>query len=364
MIGTKAPASHTGAEFRVVADQAPVALLVVRTANGVIEYCNHAADQLFGRSEMVGKKVEVLGSTVELTELIETAQTGEAVHSDVPLTRPVANGSAWAAVAARTITWENDQAVLLSLMEITNRKSLEAELRASVESLATSNADLEQFAYIASHDLQEPLRMISSYMTLLKQRYQGKLDGDAEDFISYAVDGATRLQQMINDLLVFSRVQTRGKELAPTEAEAAYGNALENLAYSMEEERAEITHEPLPLVRADATQLTMLFQNLLSNAIKFHGDETPRIHVSVEPTDGYYKFCVQDNGIGIDPQFFDKIFMIFRRLHTREEYPGTGIGLAVCKRIVSRHGGQIWVESPDGQGSRFYFTLLRGDGKE
>jgi light-regulated signal transduction histidine kinase (bacteriophytochrome) len=253
---------------------------------------------------------------------------------------------------------------LLSLTEITARKKLEGELRASVESLATSNADLEQFAYIASHDLQEPLRMISSYMTLLKQRYQGKLDSDADDFISYAVDGATRLQQMINDLLIFSRVQTRGKELVPAQAETAYMNAVENLAYSISEEKAEVTHDPLPSVLADATQLTMLFQNLLSNAIKFHGQEAPRIHVSVEPGDEHYKFCVQDNGIGIDPQFFDKIFLIFRRLHTREEYPGTGIGLAVCKRIVSRHGGQIWVESQDGQGTRFYFTLLRGDRKE
>lgn len=361
MIGTKAPSSQTGAEFRLLVDQTSIAMIVVRTADNVIEYGNQAANAMFTVENMVGEKLDSLGNASELIRLMEEAQAGKATIRDIQFTRA---GASWAAGSAQVITWADKPAVAISLMEITSRKKLEAELRASVENLATSNADLEQFAYIASHDLQEPLRMISSYMTLLKQRYQGKLDSDADDFISYAVDGATRLQQMINDLLVFSRVQTRGKELATSDTQTAYVNAVENLAYMIGEEKAEITHDPLPSVLADSTQLTMLFQNLLSNAIKFHGDDTPRIHLSVEPVDGYYQFCVQDNGIGIDPQFFDKIFLIFRRLHTREEYPGTGIGLAVCKRIVSRHGGQIWVESQDGQGSRFYFTLMRGDRKD
>lgn len=230
-------------------------------------------------------------------------------------------------------------------------------LREYSESLSRSNSELEQFAYIASHDLQEPLRMIGSYLQLLEQRYKGRLDKDADDFINYSIDGANRLQQMINDLLVFSRVQTRGKEPTDTHVELALKGALENLRPSIQESKAKISYTNLPTVNADPIQLTMLFQNLLSNAIKFHGKETPEIKISSRIDKQMVEFCILDNGIGIDPQYKDRIFVIFQKLHNRDEYPGTGIGLAVCKRIIARHGGQIWVESKPGAGTKFYFTL-------
>lgn len=361
MIGAKTALSPAGPDFAALVDLAPVALLAVDSADRRIRYANQSAADLLASDSLEGAKLDPFLDPADFSYLLERTQLGETARRSVQL-MPTLNANAmWAAAAARRTRWGKGDVVLLSLTDLREQKKLENELRASVDSLATSNADLEQFAYIASHDLQEPLRMIGSYMTLLKQRYQGKLDRNAEDFIDYAVDGASRLQHMINDLLIFSRVQTRGKELVLTSAESAFANATENLAYSISEAKAIITNDPLPRVLADATQLTMLFQNLLSNAIKFHVQDSPRIHVSVESINDQYRFCVQDNGIGIDPEFFDKIFLIFRRLHTRDEFPGTGIGLAVCKRIVSRHGGQIWVESQKGQGSRFYFTLRGGD---
>jgi PAS domain S-box-containing protein len=241
--------------------------------------------------------------------------------------------------------------------DITERKHAEEELRRTLEELKFSNAELEQFAYVASHDLQEPLRMVSSYMQLLARRYQGKLDQDADEFIAFAVDGAKRMQNLINDLLTFSRVGTRGKALISTSAEDALEEAMSNLQIAIEESRASITHAALPQVKGDPTQLVQLFQNLLSNAIKFRGLEPPRIHVGVRQEGDEWIVSVCDNGIGIDAKFADRIFVIFQRLHDRNSYPGTGIGLAICKRIIQRHGGRIWVESEPGQGATFYFTL-------
>jgi signal transduction histidine kinase len=229
-------------------------------------------------------------------------------------------------------------------------------LEHSVAELGRSNADLQQFAYVASHDLQEPLRMVSSYTQLLARRYKGKLDPDADEFIAFAVDGATRMQQLIQDLLAYSRVSTGGRQFKPTSAETALGYALDNLRYVMKESGAVVTHDPLPTVIGDQKQLEQLFQNLLSNAIKFRGQEPPRIHVSAR-TDANWLFSIRDNGIGLDPQYGDRIFVIFQRLHNRQEYSGTGIGLAICKKIVERHGGRIWVESEPGKGATFYFTI-------
>ena len=237
----------------------------------------------------------------------------------------------------------------------------EEELRKTVADLERSNAELERFAYVASHDLQEPLRMISSYTQLLAKRYQGKLDADADDFIGYAVDGAKRMQQLINDLLAYSRVGTRGKLFTPTDCETVFDTAVANLDISIEENKAKVTHDPLPTVMADEGQLVQLFQNLIGNGIKFHGRKPPRVHVSAEQKKKEWVFSVKDNGIGIDPQYFDRVFIIFQRLH-RAEYPGTGIGLAIAKRIVHRHGGRIWIESQPGKGSTLYFTIpLKGE---
>jgi PAS domain S-box-containing protein len=238
------------------------------------------------------------------------------------------------------------------------KSRLAEQLAAQAEELARSNRELEQFAYVASHDLQEPLRMVASYVQLLARRYKGKLDTDADEFIHYAVEGANRMQQLINDLLAYSRVSTRGRAFAPTECERLLSDVLSNLRVVIAETQATITHDPLPTVVADSTQLAQVFQNLIGNAIKFRRPgESPRIHVSAQQENGHWLFSVRDNGIGIDSQYFDRIFVIFQRLHTREEHPGTGIGLSICKRIVERHGGRIWVESQPGQGSVFYFTI-------
>jgi light-regulated signal transduction histidine kinase (bacteriophytochrome) len=238
------------------------------------------------------------------------------------------------------------------------RKQAELALEERAKELARSNSDLEQFAYVASHDLQEPLRMVAGYVQLIERRYKDKLDADANDFIGFAVEGAQRMQRLINDLLSYSRVGRRVSELTPVDAEIAFTHALESLRTTVEECAGTVTHDPLPTkVWADETQLEQLLQNLVTNALKFKGAESPRVHVSAERRGADWLFSVRDNGIGIDPEYFDRIFVIFQRLHGRQEYPGTGIGLAICKRIVDRHGGRIWVESTPGAGSTFYFTL-------
>jgi len=247
--------------------------------------------------------------------------------------------------------------LLASERDITERMKAERELKRTMEELKISNEELEQFAYVASHDLQEPLRMVASFTQLLQQRYQDKLDQDANEFINFAVDGATRMQGLINDLLILSRVGTRGNPFKATDMNIILQDVLDNVTQSIKETDATITNDPLPVVIADDSQMIQLLQNLISNAIKFHGGEPPRIHVSGEVKANEGIFSVKDNGIGIDSKYFEKIFVIFQRLHKKEKYGGTGIGLAVCKKIVQRHGGKIWVESELGKGSTFYFTI-------
>jgi signal transduction histidine kinase len=239
----------------------------------------------------------------------------------------------------------------------TERKLAEARLTRLLMELERSNKELELFAYVASHDLQEPLRMVSSYTQLLERRYSDKLDDDAREFIGYAVDGANRMQRLINDLLEFSRVGTRGKPLARTDVTEVLDNVCVNLRVAIEETGALLTRDRMPVVPADAGQLGQLLQNLVGNGIKFRNGGHPRVHVGAVEREHHWEFSVRDNGIGIEQQYFDRIFVIFQRLHSKGDYPGTGIGLALCKRIVERHGGKIWVESKPDEGSTFFFTI-------
>ncbi|KXK29993.1 MAG: two-component sensor kinase [Candidatus Brocadia sinica] len=239
---------------------------------------------------------------------------------------------------------------------INEHKRAEKELKHYSAELKRSNEELQHFAYVASHDLQEPLRMISSYLQLIKRRYKGNLDADADEFIHYAVDGANRLQKMINGLLEYSRVDTHGKSFELADCEVVLQQALTNLKVVIEERIATITHDPLPTVMADSSQLLLVFQNLITNAIKFRGNEPPRIHISAQLRENEWIFSVHDNGIGIEPEYYERLFVIFRRLHSRE-YPGVGLGLSICKKVVKRHGGRIWLESEPRKGSTFYFTI-------
>ena len=321
---------------------------------------NPAFEKHAGLKGALGRTIREMVPTLEAHwfEIFDrVARTGEAVRFE---NRAAAMNRDYDVYASRVGGPESRRVAIL-FNDITERKRAEEEIRRYTEDLRRSNQDLEHFAYVASHDLQEPLRVVSSFSQLLARRYQGKLDADADEFIAFVVDGAKRMQTLINDLLTFSRVGTRGHPFAPVECEAILRAVRENLDLAIAESGAVITHDPLPTLLADETQLTQLFQNLFSNAIKFHRPETPpRIHVSAARQDGDWRLSVRDNGIGIDQRYFERIFILFQRLHGRETYPGTGIGLAVCKKIVERHGGRMWVESEPGTGSAFHFTIPEG----
>ncbi|MFZ2097071.1 MAG: ATP-binding protein [Anaerolineales bacterium] len=252
-----------------------------------------------------------------------------------------------------------DLAIANEALKAENQEKLRAEeeIKRYTKDLERSNQELQQFAYVASHDLQEPLRMVSSFLQLLERRYGNQLDKDAKDFIYYAVDGAKRMQALINDLLEYSRVGTRGKPFAKINLNEVMQQAKSNLEIAIRENKAKISCNDLPMVYGDGTQLTQVFQNLIGNAIKFHGENVPEICIYAKRKNGTYDISVKDNGIGIDPKYTDRIFLIFQRLHNREDYPGTGIGLAICKRIIERHGGDMWVESKIGEGSTFHFSI-------
>lgn len=234
---------------------------------------------------------------------------------------------------------------------------IQNELRETISKLEISNKELEQFAYVASHDLQEPLRMVASFTQLLEARYKDKLDAEGLEYIGFAVDGAKRMQSLINDLLAYSRVTSVTNELQPVDMRKVLDEVLFNLEINIEENHAVISKEPLPVIFADYSQMVRVFQNLIGNAIKYRTKKTPKIHISAVKEDKYWLFGIKDNGIGIEPEYTNKIFDIFRRLHTKEEYDGTGVGLAITKKIIENHGGKIWVESEPGKGSTFYFTI-------
>jgi PAS domain S-box-containing protein len=276
-------------------------------------------------------------------ELIHTHRNGARIHVASTWLLKVEGDGSW-----RIIEANND---------ITQLKLAEAELKTRQSELSRSNGDLEQFAYAASHDLQEPLRAVAGCVNLLQARYGEQLDERAHEYMRHAVEGAGRMQNLIDDLLSYSRVGTRGKEFQAVPCEKAVENALRNLSVAIREKQAQIAHDPLPVICGDLIQISQLFQNLIGNALKFSGAEIPCIHIGVQERNREWEISVRDNGIGIDPQYFERIFVIFQRLHTRKEYPGTGMGLALCKKVVERHGGRIWVESELGKGTTFRFTL-------
>jgi len=255
----------------------------------------------------------------------------------------------------------NPKEMMGIVIDISDRKSIEAELRKTLKQLKRSNAELEQFAYVASHDLQEPLRMITSFLQLLQRRYENQLDSDADEFIHFAVDGATRMQELINDLLTYSRVGRKTGKIEDVDSEALIEQILFDSKVLIEETNTSITYNDLPLIRADYTQMAQVFQNLIGNAIKYQENAYPEIHITAKKNGKDWIFKVEDNGIGIDPKHGERVFRIFQRLHGRDEYEGTGIGLAIVKRIIEQHGGMIWYESAPGKGSKFYFTIPQGD---
>ena len=247
----------------------------------------------------------------------------------------------------------------MTLIENQLRKTriVEAELEHRSHELERSNRDLAQFAYVASHDLRAPVRAIKSFAQILEKEYKDKLDGEDNEYLDFIVGGAGRLESLIDDLLAYSRVGTQGKSFEPVDCSSIFDQVIADLRVEIEQHSAEVSRSALPTLMADGSQMGQLFQNLLSNAIKFHGEDAPRVYASVERKEDCWLFSVRDNGIGIEPQHSERIFAMFQRLHTQEEYPGTGMGSAICKKIVQRHGGDIWVKSELGKGSTFYFTI-------
>jgi light-regulated signal transduction histidine kinase (bacteriophytochrome) len=244
--------------------------------------------------------------------------------------------------------------------DITERKRMEKDILQKAEDLARSNADLQQFAYVASHDLQEPLRTVTNYLSLLDRRYGDQLDDRGKEYVRVAIDGGSRAVELIRNLLDYSRIDSRAKPMEPTDMEEVLRTVLDNLQFQVRDEKASVTHDPLPTILADEGQMAALMQNLISNAIKFHGPDDPIVHISCKENDGKLLFAVRDNGIGIDPRHNEQIFQLFKRLHTMDKYPGTGIGLAIAKKIVERHGGLIWLESELNKGTTFFFTVPLG----
>ncbi len=355
--------------YRGLLEAAPDAMVVVNQG-GEIVLVNVQAEKQFGyrRDELLGQKVtniipigfaeRLVADDLRSAEDASTQQIGTGIE----LIAQRKDGTEFP-IELMLSPLRNADGILVTaaIRDITTRKKAAALLLKNIEELNRSNEELGQFAYIASHDLQEPLRMVASYTQLLSRRYKGKLDADADEFIAFAVDGASRMQRLIQDLLSYSRVGTKGRELSKTSSEDALQQALVNLRGSIESSGALVTHDPLPMVQADEMQLVQLFQNLIGNSIKYQNPGIPEVHISAARNGGKtWTFAVQDNGLGIDPQYFERIFGMFQRLHKRDEFAGTGIGLAICKKIVERHGGSISVASKPGHGSTFSFGLTEG----
>ena len=347
-------------------EAAPDAMVVV-DQTGEIVLLNVQAGKQFGynRNELVGQSVKNIIPEGFAERLIADGERSPAealaqqIGTGIELSGRRKDGSEFP-IEIMLSPLESPQGILVTaaIRDISARKQSDEHLVKTVEELRRSNSELQQFAYVASHDLQEPLRMVASYTQLLASRYTGRLDSDADEFIAFAVDGCNRMQILIQDLLAYSRAGAPQKALHQVSSEDAFREALTNLQAAVEKSGVSVTHDALPDIRADETQLTQVFQNLVGNALKYRGVEVPRVHVSAaKSAENEWTFSVRDNGLGIEPRYFERIFVLFQRLHGQSEFEGTGIGLAVCKKLLEQMGGRIWVESQHGIGSNFCFAL-------
>lgn len=352
--------------LRITIEAAPSGMIMV-DAHGKIVLVNSQVERLFGysRDELLGNSIEML---VPPAARQKHPEHRNSFFAD-PHARAMGSGrdlyglrkdgqEVPVEIGLNPLMSQGERFVLASIVDITERKKADSLLREKVLELQRSNEDLQQFAYVCSHDLQEPLRVISNFTQLLAKRYSGKvLDEEAHEFIDFTLDATKRMHQLINDLLLYSRVETKGQGFEDVDGNLIVRSALSNLSLAIQESNAEITYQDLPMLRCDSIQLVQLFQNLIGNAIKFRSDRVPMVEIISEPQRDMCKITVRDNGIGFDSKYSDRIFVIFQRLHGRETYPGSGIGLAVCKKIVERHNGRLWVDSSPGKGSSFHFTL-------
>jgi PAS domain S-box-containing protein len=340
--------------------------MVISDREGIIELANRQAERIFGysREEMVGQSVGIL-IPQELhsdygrdEEAFLSGDHGRTMGAGLDLRARRKDGSEFPVeISFSPLEGPSGISMTAAIRDITERKLVAQQLAEKMAELRQSNEALEQFAHIASHDLQEPLRMVASYTQLLAKRYTGRLDADADEFIHFAVDGTQRMKRLIEDLLLYSRAGRGGPAATEVRGEDAVQEAVGNLRAAIGDSGAQVTCEALPVVSVVELHLVQIFQNLIGNAIKYRGDRVPRIHIAAREGESEWVFSVADNGIGIEPKYFDRVFVIFQRLHGRGEYEGTGIGLAICKRILHQQGGRIWVESEPGVGSTFYFAL-------
>jgi signal transduction histidine kinase len=350
--------------MQVLVENSPAAIFI-KDISGRYELVNSHFERLVARNrgEILGRKADAIFNDQLLPSVLDSDRRVLETRGTVVTEISTLMGDELQTYLNTKFPLLNEKGEVVSIggiwTNISDQKNLALTLEKKNTDLERSNKELEQFAYVASHDLQEPLRMVSSYMQLLESRYGEKLDGDAKEFINYAVDGAARMQRLIQDLLAFSRIGTRGKEPEVVESKKAVGDAVQNLKIRIEENKARVVHGDLPALFADPNQLTQLFQNLIGNAIKFKGEKDPLIEVTWKKSGDFAEFAVKDNGIGFDQRHADRVFVLFQRLNNRAEYEGTGIGLAICKKIVERHGGKIWVETQPGKGTTFFFTLPR-----
>lgn len=342
--------------------------IAIADLQGNLTYVNASFLRLWGYEDMdnvIGEKVlDFWHSTEKASEVVQAL--GANGHWTGELVGKKKNGSLFDVQLSANMVFDKSQTpicMMASFIDITEQKRAERQLKETMRELERSNKELEQFAYVASHDLQEPLRMVTSYLQLLEKRYENQLDEDAQEFIYYAVDGAKRMQSLISDLLSYSRIKSRAKTMKNVNFQEIVERAKEHLTFMIEESEAEITYDELPTLKVDRGQMVQLIQNLINNSIKYNHNK-PVIHISAKKQNNEWIFSVTDNGIGINAKYFERVFQIFQRLHTKREYSGTGIGLAICKKIIERHNGKIWVESEEDDGATFYFSIPKNAGNK